>query len=60
MAIYGYMRVSSRDQNEARQKIELEAFGVDKLYMDKQSGKDFNRPEYRRLIGRLNRATYWR
>ena len=53
MAIYGYMRVSSRDQNEARQKIELEAFGVDKLYMDKQSGKDFNRPEYRRLIGRL-------
>ena len=53
MAIYGYMRLSSRDQNEARQKIELEAFGVDKLYMDKQSGKDFNRPEYRRLIGRL-------
>lgn len=50
MAIYGYLRVSTREQNEARQLIALEAFGVDALYMDKQSGKDFDRPAYRALL----------
>ena len=54
MKTYGYLRVSTREQNEARQRIALEAFGVDRLFMDKQSGKDFNRPAYQRLIGRLN------
>lgn len=44
MKTYGYLRVSTREQNEARQRIALEAFGVDQLFMDKQSGKDFNRP----------------
>lgn len=53
MKTYGYLRVSTREQNEARQRIALEAFGVDQLFMDKQSGKDFNRPAYQRLIGRL-------
>ena len=53
MATYGYLRVSTREQNEARQRIALEAFGVDRLFIDKQSGKDFNRPQYQKLIGRL-------
>lgn len=52
---YGYVRVSSQDQNENRQLIELEKVLVPKsnIYIDKQSGKDFNRPKYKRLIGRL-------
>ena len=55
MAIYGYMRVSSKDQNEARQRAAMEAFGVaaERLYLDRQSGGDFNRPAYRRLMRRL-------
>ena len=43
---YGYIRVSSKDQNEDRQQIALELEGIDYIFMDKQSGKDFNRPEY--------------
>ena len=52
---YGYIRVSTRDQNEDRQRIALQEFGVpaDCVYMDKQSGKDFNRPGYRRLLRKL-------
>ena len=53
MATYGYLRVSTREQNEARQRIALEAFGVEQLYMDKLSGKDFNRPEYQALMEAL-------
>ena len=53
MKTYGYLRVSTRDQNEARQRIALEAFGVDQMFVDKQSGKDFNRPAYRRMISKL-------
>ena len=54
--IYGYIRVSSRDQNEERQRIAMRNFGIPKeqVYFDKQSGKDFERPEYQRLIARLN------
>lgn len=53
--IYGYARVSAKDQNEARQLIALKEFGVpgDKIFVDKQSGKDFNRPQYRRLQRKL-------
>lgn len=53
--IFGYIRVSSREQNEDRQLIALHEFGIlDKnIYLDKQSGKDFERPRYRRLIKRL-------
>ena len=52
---YGYVRVSTRDQNEARQLVAMKEFGVqdDCVYMDKQSGKDFNRPKYQELIQRL-------
>ena len=52
---YGYTRVSSRDQNEDRQMIAMRAKGVHdrRIYMDKQSGKDFRRPQYRRLIKKL-------
>lgn len=53
--IYGYARVSSRDQNEARQLIALQEFGIAEknIFVDKQSGKDFHRPEYTRLLRRL-------
>ena len=52
---YGYIRVSSVDQNEARQVIELTRYGIieKNIYMDKLSGKDFNRPQYQRLKKRL-------
>ena len=52
---YGYVRVSSQDQNEARQLIEMEKAGVlkENIYIDKQSGKDFNRPNYKRLLKKL-------
>ena len=55
--VYGYVRVSTRDQHEARQMMAMEAFGVDRsnIYLDKQSGKDFNRPQYRRLMRRLGK-----
>ena len=42
--VLGYIRVSTRDQNEARQVDALQAFGVDRIFLDKQSGKDFDRP----------------
>ena len=53
--IYGYARVSTKEQNEGRQIIALQQFGVEqrRIYLDKQSGKDFNRPAYRRLIALL-------
>ena len=53
--IYGYIRVSSTDQNEDRQRIAMEAKDVPKknIYIDKQSGKDFERPQYKRLVRKL-------
>ena len=50
--IYGYVRVSTRDQNEQRQTVELREQGISPhaIYMDKQSGKDFQRPAYQRLV----------
>lgn len=50
---YGYIRVSTKEQNEDRQRIALELQGVEKLFIDKQSGKDFNRPEYQKMVRRL-------
>lgn len=52
---YGYIRVSSKDQNEERQRIAMEEIGLQEhqMYIDKQSGKDFNRPAYRRLLRKL-------
>lgn len=50
--IYGYIRVSSRDQNEDRQRIALREVSVPEknIFMDKQSGKDFDRPSYKKLV----------
>lgn len=56
-SIYGYIRVSTQEQNETRQQIALSAVGVaeDMIYMDKLSGKDFNRPEYKKLLQKLEK-----
>lgn len=53
--VYGYARVSSTDQNENRQMIALSEVGVPKknIYMDKMSGKDFDRPQYQKLLKKL-------
>ena len=53
---YGYVRVSTREQNEARQIDAMEAFGVNKVFIDKLSGKDFNRPRYQALMNQLSRG----
>lgn len=52
---YGYVRVSTKEQNEQRQVIALAEFGIDgkRIYMDKQSGKDFGRANYKRLLRKL-------
>ena len=57
MAIYGYIRVSTREQNEDRQVIALHEVGVPEknIYMDKQSGKDFNRPQYKKLLRKMKK-----
>lgn len=57
MNIYGYIRVSSRDQNEARQLIALREIGEEEnnIFIDKQSGKDFNRPQYKKLLRKLKK-----
>lgn len=56
VTMYGYVRVSSRDQNEARQMEAMAAFGVSatNVYLDKQSGRDFQRPQYRKLMRKLH------
>ncbi len=53
--IYGYMRVSTREQNEERQRLALVNFGVEekRIFLDKQSGKDFSRPAYQSLVRRI-------
>lgn len=53
---FGYIRVSSHDQNEERQKIAMSEFSISQadIYMDKQSGKDFNRSAYKKLMKKLD------
>lgn len=53
---WGYIRVSTREQNEARQLIALHNFGItdDHIFLDKQSGKDFQRPAYCQLLEQLS------
>ena len=53
--IFGYVRISTKDQNEARQLAALAEYDIPKrnLYIDRQSGKDFDRPAWRRLVKRL-------
>ena len=55
---YGYARVSSKDQNERRQLDALLDFGVqrEKIYVEKQSGKDFNREKYKRLVQKMQKG----
>ena len=57
MRNYGYVRVSTKDQNEDRQYIALRELCIpeENIFMDKQSGKDFVRPQYRRLVRRLKK-----
>ncbi len=54
---FGYIRVSTRDQNEDRQRIAMQTLCIPEknIYLDKQSGKDFQRPQYQRLLRRLRR-----
>lgn len=54
---YGYIRVSTKEQNEDRQVIALEEAGIDKqnVFMDKQSGKNFQRPQYKKLLRKLRK-----
>lgn len=53
---YGYIRVSTKDQNEDRQITAMRDFGTSKLYIEKQSGKDFNRPHYKMLVNKLKKG----
>ena len=57
MSVYGYIRVSSKDQKEDRQQIALKEVGVESqnIYVDKQSGKDFNRPQYKKMLRKLKK-----
>lgn len=56
--IYGYIRVSTREQNEDRQVIALREVGVPErnVYIDKQSGKDFKRPQYKKLLRKMKKT----
>ena len=55
---YGYVRVSTREQNEQRQVVAMRDYGIHpkQIYMDKQSGKDFERPNYKRLIRKIRKG----
>ena len=54
---YGYIRVSTREQNEQRQFIAMQEFGIseNRIYMDKQSGKDFERKNYKKMVRKLKK-----
>lgn len=53
---FGYIRVSTKDQNEARQVVALQEFVPrERIYLDKQSGKDFQRPQYKKLLRKMKR-----
>ena len=56
MSIFGYIRISTKEQNEDRQLIALKEYNspLRNLYIEKQSGKDFNRPAYKRMLRRLS------
>ena len=58
---YGYVRVSTQVQNEARQLADMREFGVaeENIIIEKQSGKDFNRPLYQRLVGGCGGGMCW-
>ena len=56
--MYGYVRVSTKDQNEARQVIAMREFGVDEqhILIEKQSGKNFDRPQYKWLLKQMRKG----
>lgn len=58
MRTYGYVRVSAKDQKEDRQLIAIRELSIPEknIYIDHQSGRDFNRPQYRKLVQRLRRS----
>lgn len=55
--VYGYVRVSTKDQNEDRQLIALQEMFIPEknIFVDKQSGKDFNRPMYKRMLRKIKK-----
>lgn len=55
--VYGYIRVSTKEQNDDRQRIAMREAGVQdrNIYSDRQSGKDFNRPQYKRLLRKMKK-----
>ena len=55
--VYGYVRVSTKEQNEDRQMIAMREAGVptDNIFLDRQSGKDFSRPQYKKLVRRMKK-----
>ena len=61
MNTYAYARVSSQDQNLARQLDAFSSYGVSPkhVFCDKNSGKDFDRENYLKLLKKLKKATYW-
>lgn len=56
--IYGYVRVSSKEQNEGRQLVALAKYSIPEanIFIDKQSGKDFNRPAYKALVKKIGQG----
>ena len=54
---YGYIRISTRDQNEDRQLIAMQGLGIPKknIFLDRQSGRDFDRPQYKRMVRKLKK-----
>lgn len=56
--IYGYVRVSTTDQNEDRQMLDMQKLNIkaENIYIDKQSGKDFNRPNYQKMLETLKKG----
>lgn len=58
MSMYGYVRVSTREQNETRQLVAMQEFGIEErcIVIDKQSGKDFDRPGYKKLVKKMKSA----
>ena len=56
--LYGYIRVSTKEQNEDRQVLAMEEQGIPKknVFMDKQSGKDFERPQYKRMMKKIKKG----
>lgn len=58
---FGYIRVSTKDQNEARQLAALAEYHIprSRLFIDKQSGKDFARPAYQKLLRRIKKVMFY-